>query len=452
MISASGPRLARKRAGLAFLLLLLLFAGALVFLDLRGEDPVSAGQQAVPATPALPAAQPSPATQAQVERGRYLAAAGNCAGCHTDRSGAAYAGGAGIATPFGTVFPGNLTPDPATGLGQWTSDHFWRALHDGRSRDGRLLYPAFPYPSFTHVTRADSDAIFAYLQSLAPVARANRAHELRFPYDSQLALAAWRALFFSPGGHVEDPAETAQWNRGAYLVKGLGHCADCHAPRNALGATVHDEGLSGGLIPMQDWYAPSLTSAHEAGVADWEIEHIVELLGTGVSPRGSVIGPMADVVYDSTQHLADADLQAIAVYLKSMPQTLDRPARARIERNPEVMARGAAVYDEHCAQCHGTSGEGASVQTDATSGAAARVVYPPLAGNRAVTLDSPINLIRIVRSGGFLPATSGNPRPYGMPPFSHVLDGRDVADVLTFIRGAWGNDAAPVVPQQLLQH
>lgn len=385
-----------------------------------------------------PPAQATPATPQQIERGAYLARAGNCAGCHTARGGAAYAGGRGIATPFGTVYASNLTPDVQTGIGAWSSDQFWRALHEGRSRDGRLLYPAFPYPNYTQVTREDADAIHAYLRTLVPVTSPNRPHALRFPYDTQAALAVWRALFFSPGAFQPQPDKSAQWNRGAYLVKGLGHCDACHSPRNVFGATRETTELSGGLIPMQNWYAPALTAGSEAGVADWPVQHVVELLKTGVSPRASVMGPMAEVVFRSTQYLSDDDLQAIAVFLKDLPQT--KAERAGFERaDAAVMERGAMIYVEHCAGCHGRRGQGAP-------GA-----YPALAGNRAVTLADASNPVHAVVNGGFPPTTAGNPQPYGMPAFGPMLNDAQIAAVVSYIRGAWGNNAPPVSQLEVLR-
>ena len=420
---------------LASLALTGLAGGALVALNLRGEEPVAVPAVAFEATPA------------QVERGRYLALAGNCAGCHTQRGGAPYAGGPGIDTPFGTVHASNLTPDTRHGIGDWSAGHFWRAMHHGRSKDGRLLYPAFPYPSFTRVTREDSDALYAYLRSVPPAAVPNAPHRLRFPYDTQLALAVWRALSFEPASFVADPARTAEWNRGAYLVDGLGHCIACHGTRNSLGATETSRGLAGGLIPGENWYAPSLASTREAGVADWELRDIVQLLGSGTSPRGSVMGPMADVVHGSTQHLGTADLTAMATYLRELPaaaavEVAAAPATPRAapeRRDAGTMERGARIYDQRCAYCHGDAGQGAP-------GA-----YPPLAGNRAVLMTTPVNLIQIVRQGGFLPATAGNPRPYGMPPFGQVLDDGDIAAVLTYVRGAWGNDAPAVSLQATMR-
>jgi mono/diheme cytochrome c family protein len=420
-----------KRRHLGWLLLALIVlgaaaAGTIVAMNLRSEDPLPAQAEAFQSTPQL------------VERGRYLALAGNCAGCHTTRGGEPYAGGMPIETPFGTVYSSNLTPDDKAGIGGWSSAHFWRAMHNGRSKDGRLLYPAFPYPSFTQVTREDSDAIYAYLRSVPPSAVANREHRLSFPYDTQAALAVWRALSFKPEPFVANAGKPAEWNRGAYLVNGLGHCIACHGSRNSLGATETKLGLSGGLIAVENWYAPSLTDPYEAGVADWPPADVVALLKNGVAPRGSVMGPMADVVFSSTQYLSEADLTAMASYLKDLPDAAkaEAPAtaatRAPIRRDAGTMARGAKIYDQRCAYCHGDQGQGAA-------GA-----YPPLAGNRAVNMARPTNLIQVIAHGGFLPSTSGNPRPYGMPPFGQTLDAAEVAAVLTYVRGSWGNDSPPV--------
>ena len=368
-----------------------------------------------------------------IARGEYLTRAGDCIGCHTARGGVPYAGGRGIETPFGTVYAPNLTPDPQTGLGNWSASDFWRALHNGRSRDGRLLYPVFPYPNYTRVVRADSDAMYAYLRSLPPTVQPSPAHALDFPFNLQASLAVWRAIYFRPGVHVADPAKPAEWNRGAYLVEGLGHCNACHSSRNALGAPVGPLDLAGGLIPVQNWYAPSLTAVDESSVAHWDVRDVVALLKTGVSPRGAVLGPMSEVVLNSTQYLSDADLVAMTTYLKALPVVRSAPEAAPAPAGrTDAQARGARLYETHCAACHGEAGEG-------VAGA-----YPALAGSRAVTMTSSANLVHVVLQGGFPPATAGNPRPYGMPPFATVLSDAEVADLLTYVRGAWGNRGAPV--------
>ncbi len=416
------------RLALALLLGLLVLAAAAVYiLNVRDESPVDEP------------VQPFVASREQVARGEYLARAGNCIACHTARGGVPYAGGRLIETPFGGIYSTNLTPDLQTGIGGWSAAHFWRAMHNGRSKDGRLLYPAFPYPNYTHVTREDADAIYAFLRSLPPVSQPNRPNALRFPYDSQLALAVWRALYFAPGTPGADPGKSADWNRGAYLVRGLGHCNACHAPRTRLGGTSESLELSGGLVPMQKWYAPSLASPHEAGVSDWPIEDVVRLLKTGVAPGASVMGPMAEVVFSSTQYLSEDDLRAMAVFLNALPPQ-GAPPTAATKPSEDGSRQGAKLYEQHCADCHGDQGQGAP-------GA-----YPALAGNRAVTMAVPANVIRVVISGGFPPSTGGNPRPFGMPPFGHVLSDAQVVSVVSYIRGAWGNAAPPVTQLDVMSY
>ena len=405
--------------GVGMALLLAGIVAGVVALNRLDEAPLSAHESLAPAGPEV------------IARGEYLARAGNCISCHTQTGGPAYAGGRAIDTPFGLIYAPNLTPHDATGLGRWTVAEFWRAMHNGRSRDGRLLYPAFPYPSYTHVTREDSDAIFSYLRSLPPVEQVNRPHALRFPFSTQAALAGWRALFFWPGAWTEQPEQSAQWNRGAYLVQGLGHCAACHTPRNVFGAPREDAAFSGGLIPAQNWYAPALNSAREAGVADWPEEDVVALLKHGVSAQAAVSGPMAEVVFRSLQYLSDADVRAMATYLRSLPAV--KAAEISVSAPPaKVLDGGRAIYRQHCAQCHGEQGEGR------------RGAFPPLAGNRAVMLADTTNLVRVVLQGGYLPATAGNPRPHGMPPFMQSLRDEEIAAVLTYIRNAWGNKASVV--------
>ena len=399
--------------------LVLLAALAVVWLN-RDDDL----QRAVDA-----AARPGDAEL--VGRGEYLVRAGSCYGCHTEPGGAPYGGGRAIETPFGIVNAPNLTAD-ATGLAAWSSDDFWRALHNGRSRDGRLLYPAFPYPNYTRLARADADAMFAYLKSVPPVAKPNRPHALRFPFDQPAALAVWRAFFFRPATFTADNARSAQWNRGAYLVETLGHCNACHSRRNVFGATAGPLDLAGGLIPIQNWYAPSLKDNREAGVGDWPARDVVALLKSGVSARGSVQGPMAEVVARSTRYLSDADLEAMAVYLSSLPDAGRSRANADSDAAPASSEAGAKLYTTHCADCHGDRGEG-------VAGA-----YPALAGNRAVAITPPANLVHIVLRGGFLPTTPGNPRPYGMPPFATVLSDEQIGQVLSHVRASWGNRASQV--------
>lgn len=372
-----------------------------------------------------------------VQRGAYLARAANCRGCHTARGAEPYAGGRAIPTPFGTFHAPNITPDPRTGIGRWSDTDFWHALHDGRRPDGAPLYPAFPYTHYTRLDRQDSDALFAYLRSLPPVSRANRAHALDFPYDQRWLLVAWRALFFRAGTYEVDGERDARWNRGAYLTQGLGHCGACHEARNALGAIVSNEDPAGGVV--LDWYAPSLRASDGAGVAHWSEDEVVALLRDGVSAHGSTMGPMAEVVYESLQHLHADDLVAMATYLRAMPQSQGesaaRPGSTR--RDDKAIERGARGYAEHCADCHGERGEGKAPG------------YPALAGNRALTMRSAVNPIRAVLYGGYAPGTAGNPAPLGMPPYHAAFTDQEIAEILGYVRGSWGNAARAVTPHEV---
>ncbi len=383
------------------------------------------------------AASPSTlADPALIAKGAYLARVGDCAGCHTARGGAAYAGGVVIPTPFGDVPAPNITPDAATGIGQWSFADFWRALQHGQSRDGKHLYPAFPFTSYTKVTGDDALALFAYLRSLPPVQRGPEQSGLRFPWNVRSLLTGWRALYFRPGVFTPDPAQSAQWNRGAYLVEGLGHCNECHAARGALGA-VAAAPLTGGEIPTQGWYAPDLSTREHGGLAGWGEQDIVDLLRTGASAKGAAFGPMADVVAQSTQYLTPDDARSIAVYLASLPprtETVVRPSAFNVKR---IAAAGEKIYVKQCADCHGRDGNGVPG------------VYPPLRGNSAMTEPSGLNATRMVLLGGFAPATADNPRPYSMPPFAQQLNDSDVALVVSYIRQAWGNQGSIVRPEQV---
>ncbi len=405
-------------------------------------------------------------SQGTIEQGRYLAQVGNCAACHTARGGQAFAGGKAIHTPFGAVYTSNITPDIDTGIGRWSAQAFYRAMHTGRSADGRLLTPAFPYTNYTHVTRDDSDALYAYFMHGVPaVAQANRSHELPFPFNTQVALAVWRLMFFeksTPGdlklvttksiaaravntgtAAINDGKNSDQLQRGAYLVRGLGHCSACHAERNALGGINNDQLLSGALMPMQDWYAPSLHDRSQAGVMQWPAADVVALLKTGIAPSASVAGPMAEVVGKSTQYWSDADLQATAAYLQSLPET-SAALRGKPSQNPQFYERGEQLFTQHCASCHGAQGQGVKLE--------GAVALPALAGNRAVTMPTTANLVRIILAGGYAPSTAGNPRPFGMPPFVHVFNDDDIAAVTTYIRAAWGNQADAVSAADVVRH
>ncbi len=412
---------------------LIAVAIALIVIAVVAVGLLPADRQSGEAPP--PAYTPSANT---VERGRQLVTLADCRSCHTAIGGKSFAGGRIIPTPFGTFFSPNITPDSRTGIGGWTADDFWRALHDGYSRDGTRLYPVFPYPSYTGISRHDADAMYAYLETVPPVSEPSRPHELAFPYNHRLLLAAWRLLFFRPGVYRPDPARGAEWNRGAYLVRAVAHCDTCHEARNALGAIRSQHGARGGQV--LGWYAPSLTDPFEAGLRGWSVPDIVTLLRTGqigsgsTAPHASVMGPMAEVVYGSLQHARSEDLRAMAVYLQSLPETV--PERqifgTQYTATGNTLARGEALYGHYCARCHGDNGEGRPPAA------------PPLAGNRAVSMSSDTDPIRIMLFGGYPPGTAGDPRPFGMPPYYPSLRDDQIADVLTYIRASWGNSAPPV--------
>lgn len=392
----------------------------------------------LPAPPALAQARPAAGI---VERGRYLAQAGDCIACHTVPGEKIFSGNRPMPTPFGTLYSPNITPDAATGIGKWTAQQFYTMMHTGRSRDGALLYPAMPFASYTKVSRADCDAIFAYLRSVPAVRQPSRPHDLRFPYNNRALLIGWRTLYFQEGEYQPDNSKSAEWNRGAYLVQGLGHCAMCHTAINALGGSSAANAFEGGLIPMQNWYAPSLTSNREAGLGNWQIQDIIDLLQTGVSNRGTVYGPMAEVTYNSLQYMSDDDVRAMAQYLKSLPgkeapeaDTENAPLRADLN---QMYSEGKRVYAAQCASCHGAEGRGKLPH------------YPPLAANQSIGMTSSVNPIRMVLNGGYPPGTRKNPMPYGMPPFAQALSDADIAAVVTFIRTAWGNRGGPVTQREV---
>lgn len=375
--------------------------------------------------------------KAELSQGEYLTRIGNCAGCHTAPGGEPFAGGLRLDSDYGAFITPNITPDAETGIGDWSADDFYQAMHAGRRADGSRMYPACPYPNYTHVARDDIDAIYAYLRSVRAVEQAQPAHDLSFPYRYRSLLTLWQALYFEPGEPNRDGEQSADWNRGRYLVDGLGHCNACHRARGRLGSMPDDADTPGAVI--HGWYAPPLADPAQAGLQHMPIDAGAAFLQSGKREYGAMMGPMADVVFESLQYLRDDDAKAIATYLHDMPaQAVDSPIRliglSESGRN-KAMAEGRALYADQCAGCHGDDGHG-------DHGA------PALAGNRAVTMDNPLNAANMIREGGFAAATQGNPRPHGMPPFYELSD-REMAAVLTYIRGSWGNDAAPVTPSNL---
>ena len=371
-----------------------------------------------------------------LERGRYVARLGHCEGCHTRAGEPRYSGGPALDTGFGIFHAPNLTPDPVNGIGKWSADDFYLAMHEGRSRDGRPLYPAFPYLWYTRITRADSDALYAWLRNLPASTRARTPHELPFPMNLRPALALWRALWFTPHRVATTPVSDTAVERGAYLGEGLGHCGACHTGRNRFGAPSTEPSLNGASMPGNSaderWHVPSLRDPAQGAVTNWPTGAIAQWLRTGTDPRAVASGPMGEVVHGSLQYLHESDAQDLAVWLRSLGAARG-DTLARRSPNPVTtasMAAGSRIYEAHCADCHGVDGRGSG-----------NGEHPALAANRQVVSDDPRNLVAILRHGGFAPATASQPRPAGMPPYATALDPREMASVLDYIRNSWGNSA-----------
>ena len=371
-------------------------------------------------------------TAERIERGRYLARVGNCTGCHTRPGGESLAGGLALETDFGTFRTPNITPDAATGIGDWSPKQLRAAMLRGQRADGSPLYPACPYPSFTHARADDIDAIHAWIRSIDPVEHETRGHDLDLPYGIRALVNVWQWAFFEPGDLQEQDGRDQQWHRGRYLVEGLGHCNECHRDRGTFGAVRQASDAPGGMI--HGWYAPSLNSPDEAGLQQWSTAEAADFLRSGKGRDRAMVGPMAGVVSESLQHLRPDDARAMAEYLRTLPTAEIEASGHRARPSPEtveaMMARGEALYSRDCADCHGDLGKG-------EDGVGA------LAGNRAVTMQNPANIVRMIRRGGFPASTPDNPYPHGMPPFQGYSD-RDIAVVATYIRQSWGNDAPPV--------
>ena len=311
----------------------------------------------------------------QIERGRYLAIAGDCASCHTvPGSGQPFAGGRPIETPFGIVVGANITPDSETGIGAWSDELFVRALREGKGHDGELLYPAMPYPYYTKLTESDALAIRAYLNTVKPVRNAVVSNKLPFPLDIREGMAAWNALYFTSGEFKPDPTKSAEWNRGAYLVEGLGHCGACHTPKSALGGDDRAHAFQG--YALQGWFAPNITNDSERGLGGWSVADIAAYLKNGHNPTTASTGIMAEEITLSSSHMTDADLTAIATYLKDLPGQTAAPAAAISASDPKMVA-GEAIYADECSACHGLDGKGVPY------------LFPSLAGSSNVRSADP---------------------------------------------------------------
>lgn len=368
---------------------------------------------------------PPGASATLVERGRYLATIGNCGGCHTAEGGRAYAGGRAFRTDYGTVYSSNLTPHPQQGIGAWSVEEFRHTMRHGVSRNG-VLTPVFPFAYFRHLRDDDLDALLAYLRTLPPDDAPRIPNALEAPASLPGAMAVWRLLYVRPvpTPPIEDPSRA----RGAYLAEGVGHCGHCHGSRHAFASQGDVRALWGGRAA--GWFAPAL---HAAPLQRFGAGELARYLRGETPQEIGAYGPMADVIASNLQHLTEDDAQDIEGYLRALPAPPAAPAAARkVRASDESLRTGAAVYETHCADCHGTLQEGLSGK------------YPALTGSPATTQNDPINLIKIVLHGAVAPSTQGNPNPYTMPPFAQSLSASDVAAVVNFLRTQANADAMPV--------
>ena len=380
-----------------------------------------------------------------IKQGEYLARAGDCVACHTAKGGKPFAGGLPMETPIGVIYSTNITPDK-TGLGDYSFEDFDKAVRHGVAKSGSTLYPAMPYPSYARVSDSDMQALYAYfMKGVEPVAQQNKDSDIPWPLSMRWPLAAWRWMF-APAveAHQAQAAADPVVSRGAYLVEGLGHCGACHTPRaltmqeKALSAADGNAFLSGSA-PLEGWIAKSLRGDHKDGLGSWSEEQLVQFLKTGRSDRSAVFGGMSDVVVHSMQYMSEDDLTAIARYLKSLPAVDPKDQAHQYDKQvAEALWKGddrkpgASVYIDNCAACHRTDGHGYTR------------VFPALAGNPVVQTADATSLINIVLNGGTLPATHAAPSTFTMPAFAWRLSDQEVADVVSFIRGSWGNKGAPV--------
>jgi mono/diheme cytochrome c family protein len=374
------------------------------------------------------------AASAMVARGRYLTAAGDCISCHTRPGGAPFSGGRPFTTPFGTIYSSNITPDLPTGIGNWTRADLRLAMHEGIAPGGKRLFPAFPYPSFTKISDEDVDAIFAYLRTITPQRYVPPPNS--FLLRQRWAMRFWNELFFTAGRFSPNPGQSSTWNRGAYLVGGLGHCGACHTPRNSFMAEIPNEAYTGGTFQdsvapgkIRRWSSANLTSSKE-GLAAWSLNQLARYLHTGFSLRAGTFGPMNEVIVNSLQHLSNDDIHAIATYLKSLPARQLPGADVPVSE----MTAGKRIYRNRCEDCHQASGRGGMFEA------------PPLAGSAVVQATDPASLINIILYGPDQPKGISFGSWETMEPYDRVLTDAEVAAVSNYVRGSWGNRAGMVTP------
>ncbi|HEY9271101.1 cytochrome c [Achromobacter sp.] len=393
---------------------------------------------------------PAAADAQMIKQGEYLSRAGDCIACHTAKDGKPFAGGLGIDSPLGTIYSTNITPDKDTGIGGYTYEDFDRAVRHGVAKDGHSLYPAMPYTAYAKVTPEDVKALYAYfMHGVEPVKQENKDTDIIWPLSMRWPLGVWRWMFApdvatAPVTADTQGADRAALLRGQYLVEGLGHCSTCHTPRGvalqekALTEADGSAFLSGGVV--EGWLAKNLRGDAADGLGSWSQADIVAFLKSGRNGHSAAFGGMAQVVGDSTQHLSDADLNAIAAYLKSLPPVNKDAAKpqaydesvAQALRTGKDKGDGAMAFLNNCAACHRSTGKGYTE------------TFPQLALSSTVNSADPASLIHIVLKGAQMPATTAAPTAYAMPGFDWRMSDKEVADVVTFVRSSWGNQAAAV--------
>jgi mono/diheme cytochrome c family protein len=387
-------------------------------------------------------AAPARAPTDDTARGEYLARAGDCVACHSAPGGRAFAGGLKMGTPLGAIFATNITPDIETGIGTYTVQDFARAMREGVAKNGRHLYPAMPYPSYAKMTDQDVQALYDYImRAVPPVHQVNQPSDIPIYLSPRWPLAIWNMVFAGGSSFIANPQKSAQWNRGAYLVEGLGHCGACHTPRGLAGEEKSLDSSSPNFLAganLDGWYAPSLRQDVATGLGAWSPAEIVTFLKTGHNQHGAAFGSMRDVINNSTPYLTDGDLTSIAAYLTSLPaNTPQRPpapdaTTATALLDGTATTPGAAIYAGQCQSCH------------RETGAATPPFLPPLVGNPTVLDKDPASLINIVLNGSAPLVVKDRPAPYRMPQYRTQLTNQQIADVVTFIRNGWGNQAPPV--------
>jgi mono/diheme cytochrome c family protein len=386
-------------------------------------------------------------TATPANKGEYLARAGDCVSCHSVKGGKAFAGGLPMGTPMGVIYTTNVTPDPETGIGNYSLEDFDRALRSGVAKDGHHLYPAMPYPSYAKMTDDDLKTLYAFFMKDVPAVRQpNRPNEIPWYLSPRWPLAIWNAVFAPKTGFAGRQDRDAQWNRGAYLIEGLGHCGACHTPRGwAIEEKALDDSNAAYLqgAELDAWSAPNLRSDKRTGLGGWSVEDINAFLKSGHNDKGVAFGSMLDVVNNSTPYLIDDDTKAMAVFLKSLAATADQSQFAYDDKTVkslqggEAQQAGAATYLGSCAACHGADGKGQAP------------FMPPLAGNPAVLDPIASSLVNLVLNGAEPLVVKGVPDAYRMPQFRVQLNDEQIAEVLSFVRGSWGNDAGPVSTDQV---